>query len=192
MAALLRLTRLPLFSALLALLLLVAFAAPARADDAADRAALDQLFIELRDAPDAATASVTTGKIWSIWISPADPDLALRMMDVMEARATRGIAPTIALLDALVADYPAYAEGWNQRATMHYINGDYGASIADCAKVLELEPRHFGALSGRAMMYLQLGQRGLALRDIRAALALHPYLAERALFPELAAPLTRT
>lgn len=190
MAALLRLTRLPLFSALLALLLLVA--APARADDAADRAALDQLFIELRDAPDAATASVTTGKIWSIWISPADPDLALRMMDVMEARATRGIAPTIALLDALIADYPAYAEGWNQRATMHYINGDYGASIADCAKVLELEPRHFGALSGRAMMYLQLGQRGLALRDIRAALALHPYLAERALFPELAVPLTRT
>jgi tetratricopeptide (TPR) repeat protein len=192
MASSFPLTLRPLFSALLALLLFALVSAPARADEAADRAALDQLFLQLHEAPDEATASVLAGKIWSIWISPADPDLALRMMDVMEARATRGIAQTIELLDALIADYPAYAEGWNQRATMHYINGDYGASIADCGKVLELEPRHFGALSGRAMMYLQLGKRALALRDIRAALALHPYLAERALFPELSAPITRT
>lgn len=180
----------PILGALLALSLL--FALPALADEAADRAALDKLFVTLHDAPDEATAKAAADKIWTIWTQPSDPDLALRMRDVIEARMTRGVDTTIKLLDALIADYPDYAEAWNQRATMHFIAGDYEASIADCGKVLELEPRHFGALSGRAMMYLQMGKRSLALRDIQAALAIHPYLAERALFPELAAPVTRT
>lgn len=70
--------------------------------------------------------------------------------------------------------------------------GDYEASIADCAKVLELEPRHYGALSGRALMYLQQGKRSLALKDMKAALELHPFLSERQLFPELQQEITRT
>ena len=87
-------------------------------------------------------------------------------------------------------DYPDYAEGWNQRATLYYMMGDFERSIADCAKVLALEPRHFGALSGRALMYLQLGKRALALRDMAAALAIHPFLSEALLFPELSRPMT--
>lgn len=178
-----------LLGAFLALLL---FASPAAADEAADRAALDTLFVQLHDAPDAATANALSNRIWALWTTPSDPDLALRMLDVMEARATRSAETTIALLDALIADYPTYAEGWNQRATMLYMIGKFDASIADCAKVLELEPRHYGALSGRALMYLQQGKRALALRDMKAALELHPFLSEKQLFPELQQEITRT
>jgi len=178
-----------LLGALLALLL---FVSPAAADEAADRAALDTLFVQLHDAPDAPTAHALSNRIWALWITPSDPDLALRMRDVMEARSTRSAETTIELLDALIADYPAYAEGWNQRATMLYMIGKFDASIADCAKVLELEPRHYGALSGRALMYLQQGKRALALRDMKAALELHPFLSERQLFPELQQEITRT
>lgn len=176
----------------LALALALAMLVPGAADEAADRAALDTLFSQLREAPDEASARELSQQIWTLWTRPSDADLALRMADVMEARMLRSAQTTIDLLDALIADYPEYAEGWNQRATMHYLVGDFEASIADCDRTLELEPRHFGALSGRALIYLQLGKRSLALRDIQAALALNPWLAERALFPELAEPAVRT
>jgi tetratricopeptide (TPR) repeat protein len=165
--------------------------APAMADEATDRAAaLDALFAQLRAAPDAATAQAIDDQIWSAWTTPADPDLATRMREILIARSTGKVPTALALLDELVVDYPDYAEGWNQRATLYYMVGDFEHSIADCAKVLELEPRHFGALSGRALMYLQLGQRALALKDMAAALAIHPFLSEAQLFPELARPMT--
>lgn len=178
--------------ALLALLMAFFLVVPALADQAADNAALDNLFARLHDAPDAETANALSNQIWALWTTPSDPVLASRMRDVMEARALLDLDSAIKLLDQLVADYPAYAEGWNQRATLYYMAGDFEASIADCAKVLELEPRHYGALSGRALMYLQQGKRSLALKDMKAALDLHPFLAEKQLFPELQQDITRT
>ncbi|WP_423066537.1 tetratricopeptide repeat protein [Devosia sp. CN2-171] len=169
---------------------LTAFA-PAMADEATERAAaLDALFSQLRDAPDAASAQAIDNQIWAFWTTPADPDLASRMREILIARSIGKVPTALALLDKLVIDFPDYAEGWNQRATLYYVMGDFDRSIADCAKVLELEPRHFGALSGRALMYLQLGQRALALKDMAAALAIHPFLNEAQLFPELARPMT--
>ncbi len=190
MPAVLAIVRSPL-RALLALLMAFFLIIPAHADDAADKL-LDDLFVQLHDARDAAAAKTVSDRIWTVWTNPTDPVLAGRMRDVMEARAITSIETTLKLLDQLVLDYPDYAEGWNQRATLHFMRGDYEASIADCAKVLELEPRHYGALSGRALMYLQQGKRSLALRDMKAALALHPFLNERHLFPELEQEITRT
>jgi len=175
---------------LLGLLLLLALS-PALADDAADRLALDKLFAQLRVAPDAETAHAIDQKIWIYWTTPSDPILAGRMREALTARNMGDVPGAIRLLDKLIADYPDYAEGWNQRATMYYAIGNFDASIADCEKVLALEPRHFGALSGRSLMYLQLGKRALALRDMAAALAIHPFLNERRLFPELGEPMTQ-
>jgi tetratricopeptide (TPR) repeat protein len=62
---------------------------------------------------------------------------------------------------------------------------NFDASLADIDKVLALEPRHFGALSGRISIYLRQGKRPQALRDMIAALAIDPYLSQKALFPEL-------
>lgn len=174
-----------------ALLFALALSSPGLADETADRAALDQLFAELRVAPDAETAHAIDQKIWTYWTTPSNTQLAQRMVDVMDARGMGNLKLAIDLLNQLVLDYPDYAEGWNQRATLYFMVGDYEASIADCGRVLELEPRHFGALSGRAMMYLQMGKRSLALRDMAAALAIHPFLNERRLFPELEQEITR-
>lgn len=166
------------------------FAAPAAAGEAEDKAALDQLFAQLRLAPDAETAHSIDQQIWIHWMTPSDPALAGRMSDVLEARRAGDITAAMELLDSLVGDYPAYAEGWNQRATLHYLLNDFDASLADIDKVLALEPRHFGALSGRALIYLQQGKRALAIKDMAAALELHPFLDERRLFPELLQDVT--
>ena len=180
-----------LFRLLIVPLLVALTASAGLAGEAEDKAALDKLFADLRVAPDASTAHEIDQRIWFYWTTPSDPILAGRMREALTARAMGDSMAAIRLLDELVADFPQYAEGWNQRATLYYMIGDYEASIADCARVLELEPRHFGALSGRALMYLQLGKRALALKDMATAIAIHPFLTERQLFPELDNPATQ-
>jgi tetratricopeptide (TPR) repeat protein len=171
-----------------ALLLALALAAPAMADDKSD---LDPLFAQLKAAPDAVTAQAISGQIWYHWLNPSDPELAERMRVITAAREAGDSSAALELLDKLVADYPDYAEGWNQRATLNYMAYDFDASLADIKKVLALEPRHFGALSGRALIYLALNKRALALKDMIAALAINPFLSEKKLFPELMQSITR-
>lgn len=161
---------------------------PAAAEDARAEAVLDELFAALRIAEDPMTAHQLDQAIWAVWTNPSDPTLNERMRAVLVARGAGDLPEALLLLDKLVVDYPDYAEGWNQRATIQYMMGNFDLSIADCAKVLELEPRHFGALSGRSLMYLQQGKRALALKDMAAAIAVHPFLNERQLFPELDRP----
>lgn len=172
------------------LALVVLFAFAAHAQEFTNKAHLDELFAELRTAKSPSEAHTIDQQIWMEWTSPSDPILAGRMNEVFAARSMGDPLSAIVLLDRLIIDYPTYAEGWNQRATMYYMVGNYDASIADCAKVLELEPRHFGALSGRAMMYLSMGKRAEALQDMRTALTIHPFLNERQLFPELEQEVT--
>jgi tetratricopeptide (TPR) repeat protein len=172
-------------------LLILGSMAAAVADEARDRAALDRLFAELKAAPDAATAQQIGQRIWIYWTTPSDPLLSARMGELLAARRQGELRRAIALADGLIGDYPEYAEAWNQRATLHYLLGDLDASLADCDEVLAREPRHFGALSGRSLIYLQQGKRSLALKDMAAALKIHPFLAERQLFPELQQEITR-
>ena len=156
-----------------------------------ESAVLDALFDQLRSAPDDATAQAITNQIWIYWTTPADPVLAARMKDVLELRQRADFPGVIALLDDIVTDYPTYAEAWNQRATVYYLLRNFDQSMSDIEKVLELEPRHFGALVGRAVMYKEQGKDALALKDMAAALAIHPFLVERAMFPELLEDVTR-
>jgi tetratricopeptide (TPR) repeat protein len=113
------------------------------------------------------------------------------MREIFDMRYMGDIGSTISLLDKLVVDYPTYAEGWNQRATMRYLANDFEGSLADIEKVLEFEPRHFGALSGRVLIYLAQGKRAEALREMATALTIHPFLTERRLFPELQQEMVR-
>ena len=184
MLRLLRSALAPLLAAALLSLSLL----PAHAEDPRAAAVLDQLFAALRTAQDPMTARELDRAIWAVWTNPADPVQHDRMREVLLARGNGNIAEALRLLDKLVVDYPDYAEGWNQRATIHYMMGNFDLSLADCAKVLEFEPRHFGALSGRALIYLSQGKRALALKDMSAALAVHPFLSEKQLFPELDHP----
>ena len=82
----------------------------------------------------------------------------------------------IAEFDQLIAAAPAYAEGWNKRATAYYLRGEYRASLLDIAETLRREPRHFGALSGWATILRQLGEARRALRVLNRLAELCPHL----------------
>lgn len=101
-------------------------------------------------------------------------------MDMLLKRGQRSIEEgdleaAIAHLTALTDRAPGFAEGWNARATAYFLAGLYGPSMEDIGRVLALEPRHFGALSGLGMILRETGDKEGALAAFRAARAIHPH-----------------
>lgn len=150
-----------------------------------EQASFDILFENLRIAPDEATARAVAEEIWTLWTQPDYKVVAARFAAIVSQFGLGGPGAQIPLMDALIADYPDYPEGWNLRATAKFFNGDYEGSLADIAETLAREPRHFGALAGRVLIFHTMGRREEALEAIKAALEVHPFLSERGLFPEL-------
>lgn len=181
-----------LIASIRALLVLPLLAAPlpAIADPYVDNAAVDELFAELRIAASEMEADRISRQIWTHWFMPTDPKLSLRMSVAGNFIAEGNLESSLRELDGIVAEYPDYAEGWNQRATVNYMLNHLDDSLADIERVLAIEPRHYGAISGRVLIYLKQGKKDEALQEMIAALAIHPYLSERRLFPELAQDVT--
>ena len=99
--------------------------------------------------------------------------------EILLRQATRAMndgapEPALAILNRLTGAYPDFAEAWNKRATLHFLMGNYDASLADIDKVLDLEPRHFGALSGRGMIHQRQKNYGAAISAFEEALAINP------------------
>ena len=153
----------------------------------ADRETPDALFHALKNAPDEASANRYANEIWRHWFESGDAAIDQLMQGAMRQRRSYDFAGAIETLSNVIARDPAYAEAWNQRATVNFHQGNYEASLEDIAKTLELEPRHFGALAGRAVIRLYQSKSALALQNIIEAAKIHPYLKERAFFPGLLA-----
>ena len=62
---------------------------------------------------------------------------------------------------------------------------NYMESLRDIEKTLKLEPRHFGALSGRAQILISLGQYQKAIIDLRKIAKIHPSIKDNRLINEL-------
>ena len=156
------------------LLLLLVPASSATGDQTDSR--LEELFAQLKTIGDPGTARALEITIWQIWIESDDQAVELLMEDGMAAMSRRDYQRALGKFDQIVRIAPEFAEGWNKRATVHYLVGNYGESLSDIEKTLALEPRHFGALSGRGLVYVALEEEELALESFEAALEVHPLL----------------
>ena len=110
------------------------------------------------------------------WLASGSDTIDLLMERAMFAMEGKDYALALELLDAIVELKPDFAEGWNKRATLYYLIDDYDRSMRDIQKVLALEPRHFGALSGLGLILQDVGQTRGALAAFQQALAVHPFL----------------
>ncbi|HJT60276.1 MAG TPA: tetratricopeptide repeat protein [Burkholderiales bacterium] len=112
--------------------------------------------------------------LWLLWTRSGDAGIDALMAKATEEMQAGRYAEAINLLDQIVKKKPDFAEGWNRRATVHYLAGELQKSIADCDEVLKRNPGHFGALSGLGQIYLQLEDDAKALEAFRRALAVNP------------------
>ncbi len=137
---------------------------------------LDFLFGALKAAPDEVSAKHVEARIWAIWLQTPSDTAALLMTRAKAAVDAQKIDVAIKLLDAVIRLRPDYIEAWNRRATLYYMQNEFGRSLADIQQVLIREPRHFGALAGLGMIMQELGDDKRALDAYRKALAVNPHL----------------
>ena len=154
-----------------------------RGDPAEREARRNRLFSALAAAQNEAAGRQVANNIWLFWFEAPDAEAARLMREALERRRMLDLAAALKLLDELIAHAPGWAEAWNQRATIRFLTDDYEGSLADIERVLPLEPKHFGALSGRALIFMRQGRTDEAEAALRRAVKINPFLAERALLP---------
>jgi tetratricopeptide (TPR) repeat protein len=137
---------------------------------------LDELFQRLRTATAPLEIEALQQGIWQLWLETDDVALNKRMESGMRAMAAEDYSRAIADFGWIIEQHPTCAEGWNKRATALYLRGEYRASLLDIARTLHLEPRHFGALSGKATIQRMVGDDRGALRTLRRLGRLCPNL----------------
>jgi tetratricopeptide (TPR) repeat protein len=142
---------------------------------AQDTTKLDGLFDRLKTA-DAGEAGRIESEIWIEWSKSGSPALDLLLQRGRDAMALGDMVLAIEHFTAIIDQDPSFAEGWNARATAFYQAGEFGPSVADIAQVLQLNPRHFGAMSGLATILEESGKPEQALEVYKAALEIHPQM----------------
>jgi tetratricopeptide (TPR) repeat protein len=112
--------------------------------------------------------------LWLLWARSGDRDIDALMARGGEAMQEGRHAQAIEIFSDVVKRKPAFAEGWNRRATAYYLAGAYAKSLADCAEVLKRNALHFGALSGLGQIHTRLEQHEKALEWFGRALEVNP------------------
>lgn len=144
----------------------------ARADQTDPR--LKPLFEELRNAASPEAAANIELQIWALWGRSGDASIDKVFEIGTQAMAIQDLTTALQIFDAIVEKAPKFAEGWNKRATVHYMMHNYHASLADIDKTLELEPLHFGALAGLGLVNLELDRDEAALDAFERVLRVDP------------------
>ena len=137
---------------------------------------LDELFTRLHATSDEEEAQILQSFIWSIWVEANDDELNRLMYEGTRAMQVGDLDFAVKLFSDVTEIAPDFAEGWNKRATVYYLIGAYDQSIDDCMVVLDLEPRHFGALSGLGLIYSSKQDDEEALRWFQEALVQNPHM----------------
>ena len=152
---------------------------------------IDKLFIQLKDTKNLLSAQTIEKEIWKIWlIHPSDDRRGFRLTELLfqGTRLMNGgkLSKAYELFTQIIATEPDWSEAWNKRATVLYLMNRYESSLDDIKITLALEPRHFGALSGQALNYIELKQYEKAIKSYKAAQKIYPLLdSAKKMIPEL-------
>lgn len=144
--------------------------AQARSDE------LDQLFGKLQN-PQSKEARLFEQRIWQLWMRSDNAAHEVTLAKATDAMGVGNYQSSEDLLNQLITAEAGFAEAWNKRATLYFMMGRLENSLTDIVKTLELEPRHFGALSGRGMILVKQGKYREALAAYREAQSMNPHMA---------------
>jgi tetratricopeptide (TPR) repeat protein len=150
-------------------------AAVARLAEVGGAGAIAELARALRDA-DAEVRARAQAALWAIWHRSGNPAIDSLLQIGIEQMEQGRHAEAAATFGEVIKQAPDFAEGWNKRATVYYLMGEWDRSLADCEEVIRRNPIHFGALAGFGLNYLEKDQLERAVEYFERALAVNPNL----------------
>ncbi|MCE9533691.1 MAG: tetratricopeptide repeat protein [Planctomycetes bacterium] len=124
---------------------------------------------------DELVSKTASDSLWEIWFRGDNDEASLELQRIMHLPDREQVMNG---LEQLIKDKPEFAEAYNQRAILHYQHGQFAKSVADCEKVMELNPFHFGAQAGMGQCYIKLRKYSSALRAFQLALDINPTLTD--------------
>jgi len=133
------------------------------------------LLARLRD-PDEDVRAIAERAIWVIWSRSGNPQTDALFLEGIAQLNAGQFKEGIATFSRVIAMAPEFAEGWNKRATIYFLVGDFERSLRDCDEVIKRNPHHFGALAGYGQIYTQLDDYERAIEYFKRALAVNPNL----------------
>jgi tetratricopeptide (TPR) repeat protein len=136
------------------------------------------LLVEVLRDPDPTVCALAEQSLWQIWSRSGDPDVDALFQRGLDQMNQRDFEEAIETFSQIIQKKPDFAEGWNKRATLYYLIGEYEKSLADCEEVIRRNPVHFGVLSGFGLNYLRLGKPEQALDYFQRALVVDPNLSQ--------------
>ena len=136
---------------------------------------LNNLFKKLNETENQDEIRDLISDIWNIWYEVDDPKVIEYFEKGIQAMNLRNYPLAIRFFNNLIEEDPNFAEGWNKRATVHFMMGNYDQSMQDIIKTLELEPRHFGALDGMGLIFIHQGQFQQAIDVYDKMLEIFPF-----------------
>lgn len=145
-------------------------------DESGVEGRLDALFSDLKRERNEKSAERIAARIWEAWGRSGSASIDLMMIWSKQAMDARKFDVALDFLDQVVVLSPGFAEGWNRRATVHFMMQNYSKSMADINQTLVLEPRHFGALSGLGQILKSTGKKQLALQAWHQVLDIYPMM----------------
>lgn len=139
-----------------------------------NESSINKLLEDLKN-PDENVRQQATTALWRIWFYQKGR-YGLALIERSQVMLEVGNTPQAeALLTELIRDQPDFAEAWNRRAVLYYIQGEYEQSRNDCLEVIRLNPIHFGALHGLGLCHMALGDYRGAIQAFQKALEIQPY-----------------
>jgi tetratricopeptide (TPR) repeat protein len=142
----------------------------------ADMQVMPALVQALRD-NDIRVRTAAESVMWTIWLRSGNGQIDTLMAEGVRLLELEHYSEAAEIFDQIIASAPQFAEGYNKRATVYYLMQEFEKSIADIHTTLELNPSHFGALSGMGLCYLGLEEPRQALRWFERAIAVNPNMA---------------
>ena len=136
---------------------------------------LNNLFEKLNETENQDEIRDLISDIWNIWYEVDDPKVIEYFEKGIQAMNLRNYPLAIRFFNNLIEEDPNFAEGWNKRATVHFMMGNFDQSMQDIIKTLELEPRHFGALDGMGLIFIHQGQFQQAIDVYDKMLEIFPF-----------------
>ena len=147
---------------------------------------IDKILHELKHAPSQPIARAISRRLFAIYLQAPDEITAEEMNRAIRAQGGYNFEKSSKILSAILERNPDYTEAWNQRCYNKFLSNRFDEAVADCEKVLELDPRHLGSLSGMARILIRHQKRfkaGKTLLD--RAIDLYPFIYEKILLKEL-------